>query len=613
VRANLTIIDGPREGEIFEIGGDPVSIGREAGNAIVLRDASVSRRHCIIESRDGSVFISDLGSLNGTLINGAKSSGTALQNGDVVKIGDFTLRYSNGLPTDRESSIAIDETEFRLPANSLQIKIEDVFGAMARDLAAILKISETVISIRDPAKLEPALLDLIMEVVPADSGAIVIVDDRLEIVRSVVRDRRNPAADVTVSKTVVAQVLRDRRVLVIPDTSPVGSESLLGSRARSLIAVPIVVFDRPIAAIYLMSATISFEESHAGFLTAVAGIGGLALENANSWAALESENSRLRAEAFSKSMLGESDAMRRVFEVIRKVATVDSTVLIDGESGTGKELAAQSIHLNGKRRDMPFVAVNCAALTESLIESELFGHEKGAFTGAVSQKKGKIELASGGTLFLDEIGELNVGVQAKLLRVLQEREFERVGGTRPIRADIRLVAATNRDLQTEVKSGRFREDLFYRLNVVRLTMPALRERADDIPLLAEYFTAKYAAQMNRRLRGISAAAMRLLTKYDFPGNVRELENAIERAVVLGAGEWILPEDLPEDLVEGRRNGDEPASNYHDAILELKRKLIVEAVAKAKGSIVDAAKLLGVHPNYLHRLIRNLEIRSEIDG
>jgi Nif-specific regulatory protein len=344
----------------------------------------------------------------------------------------------------------------------------------------------------------------------------------------------------------------------------------------------------------------------------------VAIENVRQFDRLETENRFLREETLeNRNMTGASEAMEKVFKFIAKAAPTDSTVLINGESGTGKELAARAIHENSRRKDKPFVAINCAALTETLLESELFGHEKGAFTGAVQQKKGKIEIAQSGTLFLDEIGEMAINLQAKLLRVLQEREFERVGGTRPIKADVRLVAATNRNLEEEVKTGNFRQDLFYRLNVVRFTMPALRERKEDIVLLAEKFAEKFSRQLNRRIRGISSKAKKLLLAYDFPGNVRELENAIERAVVLGSSEWILPEDLPENILEnGESFPDKPETNaetYHEVVLETKKQLIRKAFKEAKGSYVEAAKLLDVHPNYLHRLIRNLNLKTELES
>jgi transcriptional regulator with PAS, ATPase and Fis domain len=296
---------------------------------------------------------------------------------------------------------------------------------------------------------------------------------------------------------------------------------------------------------------------------------------------------------------------------VSKVATADSTVLIRGESGTGKELVARAIHRTSKRANRPFVAINCAALTESLLESELFGHERGAFTGAIAQKKGKIEIADTGTLFLDEIGELALTLQAKLLRVLQEREFERVGGTHPIKVNIRLIAATNRNVEEAMKEGSFRKDLYFRLNVVSVTMPALRERREDVPLLATYFVQKYSRQANRPVSGISPEAHILLKHYDWPGNVRELENALERAVVLGSSDHIRPEDLPEALVERNEPSEEGILRYHDAVNSVKRQLIIKAVEQAGGNFTEAAKLLDLHPNYLHRLVRNMDLRKDL--
>jgi Nif-specific regulatory protein len=305
--------------------------------------------------------------------------------------------------------------------------------------------------------------------------------------------------------------------------------------------------------------------------------------------------------------------MREVYQLIARVAPTASTVLIRGESGTGKELAARAVHANSPRASKPFVAINCAALTETLLESELFGHEKGAFTGALAQKKGKLEVADGGTLFLDEVGEMSATLQAKLLRVLQEREFERVGGTRTLKADVRVVAATNRNLEESIRDGSFRQDLYYRLNVVSFEMPPLRERREDIPLLASYFVAKYSERFNRRVSGISTEARACLSNYDWPGNVRELENAVERAVVLGSTERILPEDLPETILEIEQPaGASPGvTKYHEAVKEAKKQLILKAIDAASGNLTEAAKLLGVHPNYLHRLIRNLNLRPAL--
>jgi len=309
-------------------------------------------------------------------------------------------------------------------------------------------------------------------------------------------------------------------------------------------------------------------------------------------------------------MLGVSAKMRDLQRQIGKVAPSNSTVLILGESGTGKELIARAIHRNSLRASGPFVAINCAALADTLLESELFGHEKGAFTGAVAQKKGKLEMGEGGTILLDEIGELSPLLQAKLLRVLQEREMERVGGTKTIKLNIRLLAATNRDLEDAVKKGAFRQDLYYRLNVVVLKAPALRDRPEDTLPLAEHFAKKYARECGRKITGLAPAARAYLRAYSWPGNVRELENAIERAVVLGSADTILPEDLPEHIRDSHPS-DVSATLYEEAIEDAKRKVVLKAFEQANYDHEIAAKMLGLHPNYLHKLIRTMDMKAEL--
>jgi Nif-specific regulatory protein len=354
------------------------------------------------------------------------------------------------------------------------------------------------------------------------------------------------------------------------------------------------------------------EERDVRLLLAVGALVAVAREQARQAAALQQENERLQADInLEHNMVGRSRAMRAVFDRIARVALSNSTILLRGESGTGKELVARAVHRNSPRSAQTFVAINCAALTESLLESELFGHEKGAFTGAVGLKRGKIEIAEGGTLFLDEIGELPPPLQAKLLRALQEREFERVGGTRPVRVDFRLIAATNRDLDQAVREGRFREDLFYRLNVITIALPPLRDRREDIQMLGEYFVRKHAPRCGRRVRGVEASALERLSAHGWPGNVRELENVIEQALVLGVGEWITADDLPPGVGVGAApaGGAAASLNYHETIDRTKQDLIRLAFERSGQSHAGAARLLGVHPNYLHRLLRHYDMRA----
>jgi two-component system response regulator PilR (NtrC family) len=303
------------------------------------------------------------------------------------------------------------------------------------------------------------------------------------------------------------------------------------------------------------------------------------------------------------NIIGRSDSMLSVFQLVETIAPTNSTVLITGESGTGKELVARAIHFNSLRKDRPFVAVNCGALPETLLDSELFGHMRGAFTGADTNKKGLIEVAEKGTIFLDEIGEMSPQVQVKLLRVLQERKFRRLGGTEEVEADIRVITATNRDLSKMVAEGQFREDLFYRINVIPIRLPALRERGEDIPLLAEHFVARFASQMGKPVLGISGAAIAALQTYAWPGNIRELENAMERAVALERTPSVLAESLPEGVRQSSpiamtaSAGDgafpEGGIDLEQHVQHIEREYIAEALRRAGGVKVKAAELLGM--------------------
>ncbi|MDI6795492.1 MAG: sigma-54 dependent transcriptional regulator [Desulfatibacillaceae bacterium] len=320
------------------------------------------------------------------------------------------------------------------------------------------------------------------------------------------------------------------------------------------------------------------------------------------------------------NIIGKSRPMQEVFATIRKVAPTSATVLIEGESGTGKEMVAKSIHFNSQRKDRPFVAVNCAALAESLLESELFGHEKGAFTGAGYMKKGRFELADSGTLFLDEIGELSPALQIKLLRVLQERAFERVGGMKPISVDIRLIAATNRNLKSEMEQGRFRDDLFYRLNVLPVYLPPLRERPEDITLLVEHFVRKYESERaaGSIVTGISQEVLRLFHRYYWPGNVRELENIVERALILCPGSVIELSDLPKEFIRSVDNtlyldGIPAQAKLADALAVVEKAMIERALFMADNVQAKAADILGIAKSGLSQKLKKLEMEKGSKG
>jgi DNA-binding NtrC family response regulator len=308
-----------------------------------------------------------------------------------------------------------------------------------------------------------------------------------------------------------------------------------------------------------------------------------------------------------RMIVGQSASINRAVETAKKAAASRSTVLLLGESGTGKEIFARAIHNWSDRKDKPFVAINCVGLSKELLESELFGHEKGSFTGALQLKKGKMELAHGGTVFLDEVGDVSTELQTKLLRFLQEREFERVGGTKPISVDVRIIAATNRDLNHAVQEGKFREDLYYRLNVVPLILPPLRDRKEDIPGLADYFLKRSALETKKSFTAIDEAAIKKLIAYQWPGNVRELANVIESAVVLGQGPELTPQDLPTKVVSTVPKIVPTGFSYHGAIDDYRRELIEKTLAQTQGNRAAAAKILGLQRTYLSRLIKALRV------
>ena len=613
-------IAGPLKDSILALPEGEAPLGRDPTNALAVSDPSVTIRV--------------LGSRNGTLINGASIKEHLLQHGDEITVGDSAFLFLVEDEEREKSASRIEFEEGQITAETKLIHPKDVVylqpdrllrelpatSQIARNLNALLKISRIVHALRDLEELQAQLLDLIFEVVPAGRGAILLSDGGGQEFSSLYARTRHPghAQLVRVSRTIARQVMEEGVAILGIDVPNSGKlrevESLVASEVRSLLCVPLTVFQRVIGCIYLDSVNPDsrFKEDHLQLVAGIAGISAVALDNARRLQWLEQENQRLTLEITQEqNLVGEGTRMKEIYQFLTRVAPTESTVLIEGESGTGKELAARALHRNGTRSGKPFVAINCAAIPESLLESDLFGHERGAFTGAATLKRGRLEVADGGVVFLDEIGELAPSLQVKLLRVLQEREFERVGGTHPIKLDIRLIAATNRDLNDAVRTGQFRQDLYYRLAVVKITMPTLRDRKEDIPMLTRHFVQKYAKRCKVKAKPVSREAMACMVNYDWPGNVRELENAIERALVLGSSDMLLPEDLPESLLEHVPVAELSEAKYHASIKELKKHLIMDAVEQTRGNYVDAAAILGVHPNYLHRLIRNLDLKDTL--
>ncbi|HEY0794937.1 MAG TPA: sigma 54-interacting transcriptional regulator [Acidisarcina sp.] len=647
----LQAISGPFEGTVVPF-ATGFSLGRSESNDLRLPDQAVSPEHCTIHEHDGAYTLTDLDSNNGTFVNGVPVAHKVLRHGDLVRIGHSSFAFllhdllhevnpphPPFLPNEPTPSLQSIPLRFAPPDQQLAVPLGIDVGGMARDLVALFRIGNVINSIRDIDLLQRELLRLIFEVIPADSGAIVLLP-KLEDESSVSTWSRNHGENliailedstpqyafndqhtksapnqpnspptIKIRRELIQRAIWEQSAIVTksPDDSPTGSKS-----DPNVLCLPLIGFERAIGVIYLTCDLRQppFSDDHVTFLTPVSRIAAVTLEGMLSLAALRTENFRLRNELSpARTLVGESRQMTQVEEFIARVGPSDVSVLIRGESGTGKELVARAIHGAGPRAGKPFIAINCAAIPETLIESELFGHEKGAFTGAIGTRKGKLEAAEDGTVFLDEIGEMPTPLQAKLLRVLQEREFERLGGTRPIPLKARVLAATNKNLEQAIKDGTFRGDLYYRLNVVSIAVPPLREHRDDIPLLALYFASKYAARNDRPFKGISREARALLMNYPWPGNVRELENSIEHAIVLGVTDEIIPEDLPAAILD-ELSAEHTGARYHTTLNQTKKDLVLSALNESNRSYPEAAKLLGIHPKYLHRLARTLNLKPD---
>ena len=498
-----------------------------------------------------------------------------------------------------------------------------------RQLNTLTEISHAlsgVLSLRSGLVRALEILERHMGIV---RGAVTTVSQtgQLQVVAAHAIGTDKAASRYGVGDGVTAKVVESGRPVVVPQVSrePLFRDRTAGKgeadrREESFIAVPILLNRKPVGA---LSVDFPFKrqrdyDHHVRVLRLVASMMAQAvrvdrLVDSERQRLLE-ENTHLREELrerydFSR-IVGTSGPMRQVYEQIARVARANTTVLIRGESGTGKELIAHAIHYSSTRARKPFVKVSCAALPDSLIESELFGYEKGAFTGAQARKKGRFELAEGGTLFLDEIGDVNLSTQVKLLRVLQEREFERLGGTEPIKVNVRLIAATNQDLEKAIATGTFREDLHYRLNVFMIAIPPLRERKPDILLLVDHFLEKYSIEHGHHIKRISTPAIDMLMSYHWPGNVRELENAIERAVLVCDGGVVHPHHLPPTLQTAEASGTVSDVSLAEAVAAYEKNLIQDALKTARGNCSKAAKLLHSTERIISYKIRRLAIDKD---
>lgn len=495
------------------------------------------------------------------------------------------------------------ESSVRLPGST---GMSSQPALQREQLQALYDISQVLNTIWDIDNLLERIMDIALQTVSAERGFLVLReegDGNKLSVRTAREIAPEAALSVTeISSSIVTGAIESQQGVLTVDaqTDPrfAGAESVIFHQIRAVMAVPFVLRGKIVGAIYLDSRKNreGFTDESLAFLKAFSNLCAIAIENARLMGSLRDENYQLRSEVQRtyqfKEIIGNSSKMQEIFELLNKIIHADISVLLEGESGTGKELVARALHYNGPRRDKAFMAQFCGNLSETLLESELFGHKRGAFTGAVSDKKGLLEIADGGTFFLDEIADIPASIQAKLLRFLQDGEFRRVGDTETRRVNVRVISATNKPLAKEVEKGNFREDLFYRLNVITINMPPLRDRDGDLPLLVRHFLQKYSQKTSTPEKRITSEAMRMLSNYHWPGNVRELENAVERAIVLAGDRDLSPEELIIPRVVKAPGGSR-------SLREHEREYVLRTLEEMGGNKTKTAAALGVSLRWLH--------------
>ena len=476
---------------------------------------------------------------------------------------------------------------------------------------SLVAISENISQVKDTAVLLDTIMDLALEALSAERGFILLNNNGSENGPQPVAARNISKETITsiqnLSTSVVNQVLKENKPLLSIDARSDdrfrGAESVVVQQIKSVLCTPLILNGTSIGVIYMDSRVSSnrFDKSSLEFLIAFSRQTTIAITNSRILDNIKSENKRLKKQisntALFPEIIGKSDSMLRIFDLIRDIADSTASILIEGESGTGKELVARALHINSSRSSYPFIPIFCGNLSENLLESELFGHKKGAFTGAIENNKGLFEEADKGTIFLDEISEISPNLQSKLLRVLQDGEIKRVGESQIKKVDVRIVSATNKDLKPEVEKGNFREDLFYRLNVINVKMPPLRERKDDIPLLASHFIKHFAIKNKKNVSSLSKEAEEQLREYHWPGNVRELENTIERAVILAKGLELGPDLFQLTKIESQL----PLGKTLD---EINKFAIIKTIEMLGNNRTKAAKVLGVSRRWLQYRLKD---------
>jgi transcriptional regulator with GAF, ATPase, and Fis domain len=567
------------------------SIGSSADNDVMLPEPGIAPYHANILYDGKSFVLSEADKATEVLVNGRRRKTHTLADQDSLRIGPAQLTFSLFDEVSTDDDIPDSTTAANHALESLE-KLE--------------AFSEKLFGIYDISQLLEALMDDIVDLSKADKGFLILMDGE----RPVVRVARNIAhrevedSQVAFSDSIVQKVMQSRRPIIVSDALHdrefSGSTSIINLRLCSVMAVPLQTKGTFLGLIYVGNDNIVnlFRPYQLDVLRVFASQAALIISSALLVSELQVDRKRLKDELQNQQfgeIIGACDSMKAIYAKIEKLAKTDISVLITGETGTGKELIAKEIHKRSVRAKGPFITINCGAIPENLLESELFGHVRGAFTGAVSNAVGKFEAADTGTLFLDEVGELAMSLQVKLLRAIQERQITRVGEARPRAVDIRILTATNRDLLDEVKAGRFREDLYYRLNVVNLHLPPLRDRGEDIVLIAQYLLTRYARDFSSKVKGFTPEAIREIRRYDWPGNIRELENRIKKAIVFSDGLFVTPSALDFAPDELRR-----ILPLAEAREEWQREYINEVLRLNNGNRTKTARDLDVDPRTIFR-------------
>jgi DNA-binding NtrC family response regulator/pSer/pThr/pTyr-binding forkhead associated (FHA) protein len=598
----IVVASGSLKGRVFPVTDVPLTIGRAADNQIGLDDELASRQHCTIQLADGEVWLQDGDTPNGTWINGRAHSRKRLQHGDRIKAGSATLVYFELEESLDELLITIDDEADRNRQLDTLRADYTVRGEAAVHYKAMMKVLMEMISsidaIADPRAFQFRLLHLMFEMTPASRGVIALNGPRVspepgDFISQVYGERSvDDPTSFPLSSKILGEVYATRSVVMSNSGVPV-------------LCAPLLVSNAIRGIVYLEgTGRHGFEPEHLSYLKAVAGIAAAGIRRAIEFKSIRDENNLHREIHADDDIIGESAPMQKLRQLILLAAAEDVAVLILGETGTGKEMVARAIHRLSARVKSPYVVINCAGMVDELLPSELFGHVKGAYTGAADVRKGKLRLADGGTVFLDEIGEMTMDMQKRLLRVLQEKQFEPVGGDHTFEVDVRVIAATNVDLEEAVRQKTFRDDLWYRLNVFLIQMPALRDRSEDIPLLADHFAQKYGAR--RGISGFTPEAMEALMGHDWPGNIRELENVIQSAIIHARSGEIGVEHLPENLARKAFTKSLDGSLKEKGLLasqETKRVLLERRIQENGGDVDEAAKWAHLSRSWAYKLLK----------